>query len=467
MKTIKVNLATLVIMILLSSLSLADGLIIIRNPVPPLSPFPLEVVYHHVDVKINGNVATTYIDQEFFNPTDILMEGYYIFPIPVGAVINEFSMEINGKLANAELLDAIKAREIYEQIVRQVRDPALLEYTNQGFFKVRIFPIEQRSTKRVKISYREVLNSDNGLYEYLYPLNTEKFSAKPLKEVSINVDLKTNKEIKNIYSPTHLVDIVHKDNHNAIISFDEENTKPDIDFKLYYNTNNDDVGISLLSYKTGNDNGYFFFTASPSFIIEDRQIDAKDITFVLDVSGSMAGEKIRQAKRALLYCINNLNSNDGFDIIRFSTEAYSLFGDIVTATESNIKKAEKFIEDLKPVGGTNIEEALSFALKEKGNSNRSHMIIFITDGKPTIGETVDDNLTKKIEKLNKESKRIFTFGIGNEINTHLLDKITEITKATRTYIAPNEDIEIKISSFYDKVQSPVLSNVSLSFEPTV
>ena len=467
MNTIKIILASLVTIVLLSTSALADGLIIIRDPAPPLSPFPLEIVYHRVDVKINGNVATTYIDQEFLNPTDILMEGYYIFPIPVGAAINEFSMEINGKFAAAELLDAIKAREIYEQIVRQVRDPALLEYTNQGFFKVRIFPIEPRSTKRVKISYREVLNSDNGMYEYLYPLNTEKFSAKPLKDVSIKVDLKTNNEIKNIYSPTHPVDVVHKDNHNAIISFEEENTKPDIDFKLYFNTNNDDVGLSLLSYQSGNDNGYFLLTASPSFIVDEKQIDAKDITFVLDISGSMAGEKMRQAKRALLYCINNLNSQDGFDIVRFSTEAYSLFGDIVTATELNIKKAEKFIEDLKPVGGTNIEEALSIALKEKGNSNRSHMIIFITDGKPTIGETVDENLTKKIEKLNKESKRIFTFGIGNEINTHLLDKITEITKATRTYIAPNEDIEIKVSSFYDKVQSPVLSNVSLSFERTV
>jgi len=467
MKTIKIILASLVLMIILSASSMADGLIIIRDPVPPISPFPLEVVYHRVNVNINGNVATTYIDQEFLNPTDILMEGYYIFPIPVGAVINEFSMEINGKLANAELLDAIKAREIYEQIVRQVRDPALLEYTNQGFFKVRIFPIEPRSTKRVKISYREVLKSDNGLYEYLYPLNTEKFSAKPLKDVSIKVDLQTNNEIKNIYSPTHPVDVVYKDNHNAIVSFEEENTKPDIDFKLYYNTNNDDVGLSLLSYQTGSDNGYFFLTASPSFVIDEKQIDEKDITFVLDISGSMAGEKMRQAKRALLYCINNLNPKDGFDIVRFSTEAYSLFGDIVSATESNIKKAEKFIEDLKPVGGTNIEEALSIALNEKGNSNRSHMIIFITDGKPTIGETVDEKLIKKIEKFNNKNKRIFTFGIGNEINTHLLDKITELTKATRTYIAPNEDIEIKISSFYDKVQSPVLSNLYLSYGTTV
>ena len=414
-------------------------------------------------MNINGNIAETFIDQEFFNPSNNMLEGYYIFPIPKDAVINEFHMEINGEMVNAELLDATKARQIYEDIVRQIKDPALLEYTGQGIFKVRIFPIEPRSKKKVTISYREVFNSDNGMYEYVYPLNTEKFSAKPVKSISVKVELKTNKEIKNIYSPTHSVEVVNKDNHSAVISFEEENTKPDIDFKLYYSTDNDDVGLSLLTYKSGKDDGYFLLTAAPSFIINENQIDDKDITFVLDVSGSMAGDKLKQAKKALLYCVDNLNRGDRFDIIRFSTEAYSLFGQIESASDNNIKKAEKFINDLKPVGGTNIEEALNLALKEKGNSNRTRLIVFITDGKPTIGETTDENLLKKIEKLNNENIRIFTFGIGNEINTHLLDKITEQTKAFRTYISENEDIEVKVSSFYDKVQSPILTNLSLSF----
>jgi Ca-activated chloride channel family protein len=460
---VRVLIVTL-LLILISQLPVfADGLIIIREPVPTLSPFPLEVRYHHVDVKINGNIASTYIDQEFYNPTNMNLEGYYIFPIPKGAVINEFSMEINGEEVFAELLDAAKARKIYEDIVRRMKDPALLEYTDQGFFKVRIFPIEPRSTKKVSISYREILNSDNGMYEYLYPLNTEKFSAKPLKDVRIKVDLKTNNEIKNIYSPTHPIDVVHKDNHNATISYEEENIKPNIDFKLYYHTNNDDVGLSLLTYQSTGEDGYFFLTASPSFIVDADQIDSKDITFVLDVSGSMAGKKMRQAKQALLYCVSKLNRGDGFDIIKFSTEAYSLFGKIEDANETNIKRAEKFIENLKPVGGTNIDDALSLALKEINNSSRTHMIIFITDGKPTIGETNDDVLIKKLENSNKTDTRIFTFGIGNEINTHLLDKITEVTRATRSYITPDEDIEVKISNFYDKVQSPVLTNLSLSF----
>jgi Ca-activated chloride channel family protein len=451
------------LLLFFSNLSLADGLIIIPRPQPLQSPYPLEVLYHHVDVKINGNIAETFIDQEFYNPSNNMLEGYYIFPIPKDAVINKFSMEIDGEMVNAELLDATKARQIYEDIVRQIKDPALLEYTGQGIFKVRIFPIEPRSKKKVTISYREVLNSDNGMYEYVYPLNTEKFSAKPVKSVSVKVELKTNKEIKNIYSPTHSVDVVNKNNHQAVISFEEENTKPDIDFKLYYNTDNDDVGLSLLTYKTGNEDGYLLLTVAPSFIINENQIDDKDITFVLDVSGSMVGDKLKQAKKALLYCVNNLNRGDGFDIIRFSTEAYSLFNKIESANENSIKKAEKFINDLKPVGGTNIEEALNLALKEKKDANRTHLIVFITDGKPTIGETADENLLKKIQKLNKNNIRIFTFGIGNEINTHLLDKITEQTKAFRTYISENEDIEVKISSFYDKVQSPVLTNLALSF----
>ncbi|MFC2102881.1 VIT domain-containing protein [Bacteroidota bacterium] len=463
MKTYKIFRWLGFILIILSESIFADGLIIIPRPHPLPTPYPLEVVYHHVNVTINGNIAETSIAQEFYNPSDMLLEGYYIFPIPKGAVIKDFSMVINGEEVQAELLDATKARQIYEDIVRQIKDPALLEYTGQGIFKVRIFPIEPRSTKKVSISYREVLEYDNGMYEYIYPLNTEKFSAKPLKNVSIKIDLKTNKEIKNIYSPTHSVDIVNKDNHSAVISFEEENTKPDIDFKFYYSTDNDDIGLSLLSYKADNEDGYFLLNASPSFIISDDEIDAKDITFVLDVSGSMAGKKLEQAKLALLYCVNNLNPDDGFEIIRFSTEAYALFDNIVTANEKNIKLAEKFIDKLKAVGGTNIEEAISLGLKNKSNSDRTHLVIFITDGKPTIGETNDGNLIKKIEKLNTGKTPIFTFGIGNEINTHLLDKITELTKATRTYISPTEDIEVKVSGFYRKVSSPVLTNLSLNF----
>jgi Ca-activated chloride channel family protein len=376
-------------------------------------------------------------------------------------------MVIDGKETKAELLDSDKARKIYEDIVRQMRDPALLEYSEQNIFKLRIFPIEPKSEKKISITYSQVLESDNNLFEYIYPLNTEKFSAKPLKNVSVKIDLQSNEKIKNIYSPTHEVDILDKTDNHSVISYEAENTKPDTDFKLYFAKNPSTVGLSLLSYNSGSEDGYFLLSASPSIEIDKNNIENKDITFILDVSGSMSGEKLKQAKRALLYCVNNLNAGDHFNIIRFSTEAYSLFKSLEMADKQNIKEAKRFIDDLKAIGGTNIEEAFNLVFKNYQESSLPHFIVFLTDGKPTIGEMNDDKLVKRILNRNKNKSRIFTFGIGNEINTHLLDKLTDATKAWRTYVSDDEDIEIKVSNFYDKIQSPVLSDLNLDFSKNV
>src|SRR4029079_11333200 len=163
--------------------------------------------YHHVTVDIKDQVAVTSVDQEFVNPNGQQLEGTYLFPLPAGAHIDKFSMDINGKMQEAELLPADKARSIYEDIVRRHRDPALLEYVGKGAFRVRIFPIEPNSTKRVRLKYTQLLKADSGLVEYTYPLNTEKFSARPLKDVSVKVDLNCKRPIKSVYSPSHNVDI--------------------------------------------------------------------------------------------------------------------------------------------------------------------------------------------------------------------------------------------------------------------
>ncbi|MCF7793058.1 MAG: VIT and VWA domain-containing protein [Candidatus Cloacimonetes bacterium] len=456
----------LIAAIFLANLMFADGMIVIppppNNPHLFSDPFPLEVKYHHVNVEIDEQTAITHIDQVFINPTSQRLEGFYIFPIPTGAVLNDFTMYINGKETPAELLDAEKAREIYEDIVRQMRDPALLEYSKRNIFKVRIFPIEPHSEKRVTMSYSQILQKDNDTFEYIYPLNTEKFSAKPLEEVSVVVNLQSQTELKNIYCPTHEVEILRKGKSLAVVSYEEMHSKPDTDFKLYFDTNTTKLGMSLLSYKEKGEDGYFFLNVSPSLQINENEINQKDITFVLDVSGSMAGKKLKQAKRALNYCIENLNEDDRFDIIRFSTEAYALFEGLESVSNETRDEAFEFVNKLHSIGGTNIEEALNLALKSENKPDRPHFVIFITDGKPTIGERDEDKLVQKIVDTNKQNTRIFTFGIGDEINTHLLDKITEVTRCTRSYISPSEDIELKIASFYDKVQSPVLTDIKLT-----
>jgi Ca-activated chloride channel family protein len=462
----------LLITLLAASLLHADGFIVV--PPPPIdqrprpvqdlpSPYPLEVKYHHVETAIDEMTAVTSIDQEFYNPTSSRLEGYYLFPIPEGAVISAFSMYINGKETPAEMLDAFKARSIYEDLVRKIIDPALLEYYQQGMFKARIFPIDPHSAKRVRISYKQSLERNNGTIAYTYPLNTEKFSSAPIAEVSVKVTIRTKENLKNVYCLTHEAEIIRKNGYEAVIGYEVKNAKPDRDFSVFYTTDNSKFGISILTYREQGANGYFFLNISPDYSMGKENIQEKDIAFVLDVSGSMAGQKLDQAKKALRFCVANLNKGDRFEIIRFSTEAEALFGGIKPIDSASRQKANRFIDDLRAIGGTNIEEALTLALAAKLSAARPYTILFITDGKPTIGKTGEDELLSLLSQKNSAKTRIFTFGIGDDLNTHLLDKLTETTGAYRTYVTPEEDIEVKVSDLYTKVQSPVFTGLSLDF----
>jgi len=479
--------AVLCLLALLAGPALADGLIIAK-PVPPhhddavIEPMPmprpapyrfapLQVDYHHVDVTIKDQVAVTEIDQVFINPSNMRLEGEYIFPVPRGAHIDKFSMDINGKQVEAELLDANKAKQIYTDIVRSMQDPALMEYAGQGLYKVRIFPIEPNSKKHVRLKYTQVLDKDTSLVGYTYPLNTEKFSSAPIKTVKVDVKLECKAPIKNVYSPGHDVTVKRDGEHKATVSYEVRDARPDTDFQVFYSLDaEEDIGLSLLTYRDDaeDDHGYFMLLASPGYIDNPDAVVAKDVVFVLDTSGSMAGEKMKQASKALKFCIYQLNEGDRFEIVRFSTEAEALFGGLVPADSTHQKKAEEFADGLKAIGGTAIESALQHAVeplvtRAKRDVGRPYVVIFLTDGKPTIGATDEDAILAALEKKlgDHASARVFCFGIGTDINTHLLDKITEKTRAVSQYVLPSEDIEVKVSSFYTKINSPVLSNLQV------
>ncbi len=450
--------------------ALADGFIHIvpppwhphPRPMPRPVIVPLSVKYHTVEVKVKEQLAVTSIDQEFFNPNDRELEGIYMFPVPRGVTINRFSMYIDGKEQQAELLDAKKARKIYEDIVRQMKDPALLEYADQKLFKLRIYPIPARSTKRVKLSYSEILRSDAGLCRYVYPLNTEKFSSTPLERVGVKVSISSKTPIKNVYCPSHKAEVIRKSDHEATVGYEAKNVRPDKDLIVYYSLDTKDFGMSLLNYQEEGEAGYFMLLVSPKQEFEVRDVESKEITFVLDASGSMSGEKIEQAKKSLTFCVNSLDDRDTFNLIRFSTEVEPLFQKPVQATKANRRKALEFVKDLRAMGGTAINDALAAALAQAGSGDRPHAVVFLTDGKPTIGEQDTGAIVKRV-KEKMEKTRVFCFGVGTEVNTHLLDKITETARGASQYVLPDEDIEVKVSSFYTKIKSPVLTDLKLSF----
>jgi len=446
--------------VVLAGLSHGDGVIVIPNPPGPMSLTPLAIKYHHVDVSIDGAVARTSVDQVFHNPNNTELEGLYIFPIPSGSAIDRFTMTIDGKEAEAELLDADKARRLYEDIVRKRRDPALLEYYGRGLLKARVFPIPARGDKRVRISYSEVLKSEAGMTAYRYPLNTEKFSSAPIESVALRVKVDARRPLKTIYSPTHDVDVARTGDRRASVSFEQKDVRPDKDFLLYMLTDPADVGIRVLSYSDGRNDGFFLAMIAPG-VEDDEKPLPKDVVFVIDTSGSMQGQKIEQARRALVYCLRSMNPDDRFNLVPFSTEPRPFKHGLMRATKEQVAAAVEFAQGLAARGGTNLCDAVTSSLAVKASDERPFMVVILTDGIPTVGEQDDKKILDIVAKANERRARVFAFGVGHDVNTHLLDELSQENRGLVDYVAPEEDIEVKVSSFYDKIASPVLTEPDL------
>ncbi len=453
---------------------LADGLIIIDPPLPGpprpgpirISPYPLAVTHHRVKVTIREHIATTEVEQVFRNPTARQLQGYYIFPLPPGAALDRFTLEIDGKAVPGELLDAQKAREFYEDQVRKWIDPALLEYQGSGLIKIRIFPFAPGQERRITLRYREILQDEFGVYEYRYPLSTEKFSSEPLKTLQIAVEVNSQKTIHNLFSPTHAVEIARENPHRWQAAYEAEQVKPERNFRLFFSLGADEFTPTFLTYSDNSEAGFFMLTL-PGNLSPAAAGQPKDIVFLLDASGSMKGEKLDKAKQALRYCIGRLKQQDRFEIIRFSTRAEQLFGEYVFADEEHRRQAEKFIGSIEAIGGTNYQAALEMMQglqSKRGKTKRPGYAIFITDGKPTVAETRPEQL---LNLLSPGNIRIFTLGIGYEVNTHLLDRISEQSGGTRSYITPDEDLEQRISNFYRQVSEPLLSKIRIRTDSAV
>ncbi|NMB59881.1 MAG: VWA domain-containing protein [Chloroflexi bacterium] len=448
----------------------ADGIIIpeppICNPItcprPPISQTPLTVKEHIVTVKIKDQLAVTHVDQTFINTGNSTVEGTYIFPLPSDAVVQNFTLWVAGKPVNGKVLSAEEARQTYEDIVRSMRDPALLEYMDRGAVQASIFPIGPGESRRVELEYTQALTAEGGLVKYSYPLNTEKFSAEPLEKVSVTVEIETGQPIRAVYSPSHEVDILRKDENNAVASYEASNIKPDTDFDLFYSYGNEEA-LHLFTYLDGRDpsdpDGFFLLLAAPR---PEANIEhtVKDILLVIDRSGSMEGEKIRQAKSAAKYVLSHLGEADRFHFTTFSSGIEQFAPGLSPASDAS--KAIDWVDSISAGGSTDINRALLSAAKA-AESDRPAYLLFLTDGLPTVGIRDSRRILANFADAAGENIRIFPFGVGYDVDTLLLDSLSQNHHGASTYVKPEEDLDAVLSGFYEKISTPVLTDLELEF----
>ncbi|MBP1703619.1 MAG: hypothetical protein H6Q38_2726, partial [Chloroflexi bacterium] len=326
-------------------------------PCPPPNPMvQLVIRYHQVDVIIEDQIAVTHVDQVFYNPNDWAVEGTYLFPLPADAAVTSFTLWVDGEPVEGQILDAEQARQTYQQIVSSLRDPALLEYAGRGAVQAHIFPIPPQGERRIELEYTQALAAENGLVRYVYPLSTEKYSAWPLESVSIDVDVRSSQPIRAVYSPSHTVAISRENPNHVRAGYEAKDVLPDSDFALYYSTGENEA-FHLLSYRQPDDDepdGFFLLLLAPSPEVSTEALP-KDILLVLDRSGSMEGEKFRQAQDALIYVLEHLNPEDRFNIIVFST-GLDTYASSPRPTEE-AGQAVEWVNRLSPAGSTDINRA--------------------------------------------------------------------------------------------------------------
>jgi Ca-activated chloride channel family protein len=443
-----------------ASPALGHGLLIpVDKSVPPLA-----MLNHQVHIAIEDQVAVTKVEQTFRNHTDRPLEAIYAFPVPKGASVRKFTMWVDNKEVAGEMIEADKARQIYTDIVRRTQDPGLLEYIGNNLLRVKVFPVPARGDQKMTLSFTSVAPRDDTLVEYVYPLKTDGKATRTLEKFSIQATIKAQHPIQNIYSPTHAIAISRPNDREATVHFERDQAILDKDFQLFYAVGDKDVGLTaLINRPISTENGYFMLLVSPRVEMSKSQTIPRDMVLVLDTSGSMRGVKMEQAKKALKYCLDSMEPKDRFGVINFATTVNKYKGGLVDSTPEQLDEARKWVSTLEATGGTAINDALAAALDMRtSDPGRTFTIVFFTDGCPTIGETNPQKILKNVEAKNTANTRIFTFGVGDDVNATMLDQLAEQTRALSTYVRPAEDIEVKVSGLYSKISHPVLANLKLT-----
>ena len=417
-----------------------------------------------VRVELADRVLRYEVEERFVNRGGMIGEADYLFPLPANAAFQDLKLSINGDLVSGETMNAAQARGIYESIVRAQRDPALVEWMGHGLLRARIFPINPGEEKRIVVRFQSVASREGDALRIDYfrggaPGTT---NVRDDGTSSFALSFRATADLGTPYSPTHQLDVHNNANRVEVaVRGDAKDVTLLVPARRPAT-----AAISALAYAPGNEDGFALITVTPPAAPREEAIP-RDITLVLDVSGSMAGRKIEQARAAGRQLLATLRPTDRFRLIDFSSDVRTFQNEFTSATDANIRQASHYLDALDASGGTNIEGALREAVRPAVAEGHLPIILFLTDGEPTVGETQPDRLAAIATDANaraRETRRIFTFGLGSDVNVSLLETLALEGRGTSQFVRPDESVERTVGIVASRLVGPVLTDVRIRVE---
>jgi Ca-activated chloride channel family protein len=424
-----------------------------------------------VSVRVTGRIARVEVEEWFRNQGGILGQGDYLYPLPGEAVFSNFSLFQGDQELTGETMDAAQARSIYEEIVRKKRDPALIELAGHGLIRARVFPINPGETRKITLRYTQMLNRAGDALQFRYaagrannpavPQNVDA-PTPPQEQVPLTFSMVVDSatEFREPFSPTHQISTTRNDDRLTV--------RPSVnitgDFTVFLPLARGLVGLTLATHRPSSEDGYFMLTLSPGNGRGEAGAQPRDITAVVDVSGSMSGTKMTQARAALRQLLNSLNTRDRFRLIAFSGDVRSYRGGWTQASREEISDAQRWVEQLTADGGTNIQAALREAFIQDSPNDRLPIVLFVTDGLPSVGEQNPERIAAQAEQSHGRA-RVFAFGVGYDVNTYLLDRLTAAGRGATQYVQSDQEVETALGGLITKISMPVLTDLEIADAP--
>jgi len=434
--------------------------------VPTTSPSQgYSVRYSSANVTADDNKATVQVD-DLIEGTDKEMKAVCVIPLPTGTDGGDIRVTFGAPgekpiiLGDATFLTPAKAQAIYEAIARGSNSGKLLAYSGRP--AIFIPQVRLEGKRQMITSFNTPIHKTQGVNWLACPLPASAWTKAPIDRLALTVNLRTHDPLRSVFSPTHSTSITRKGLTEATASVRADHFSGLDDFRLFWVADKDDLGLRVLAYKgAAEEDGFFMLMGNPTGAAVEKVVE-KDIIFVLDTSGSMRGEKIEQARSAIDYCLQNMNPGDRFNVITFGTTVQSFRDEVVPVKPADVSAAREFVENVIANGRTNISGALDKAFAGKADPGRPRIMMFLTDGAPTVGELIPEKILDQVKKINTSGTKVFVMGVGHDVNAHLLDQLAEITDGSSEYVAPREELDAKIAGLYDRLSHPVLSGVKVS-----